>query len=323
MKYFLYRSTVCIICFFFFVKSARGQFTLVRNAQPNSGQNNSYILTRSFNQGGAIWHQNQIDLRDPFVLNFTINLQPSAGESGGDGLAFVLQKVSANAFGSVGSGLGYNNLIPSIAAEIDTYRNHNLGDPGFDHMALQRNGESNHDSNLCLVKPVSVLPDGTSITDGKDHLLTIKWTGNSKKLEILVDKVSRIETTIDLIKDIFGGESKVWWGITATTGSAILTQTITFLEPCRPILYVPDAFTPNGDGINDVFEIKANQRVELNMTIYNKWGNAVYRMAGRDVTWNGVNSEPGNYVYTVTYTCPDIPSSATFSKSGSIILLQK
>lgn len=58
--------------------------------------------------------------------------------------------------------------------------------------------------------------------------------------------------------------------------------------------FIPDAFSPNGDGLNDVFEIKGlakYQRVQL--TVFNRWGNAVYESnnygagPGKDGFWDG------------------------------------
>lgn len=54
-------------------------------------------------------------------------------------------------------------------------------------------------------------------------------------------------------------------------------------------IFIPNAFTPNGDGINDVFEPKG---INLNyhMTIYDRWGNVVYM---------GQTGWPGNNVQDV------------------------
>jgi gliding motility-associated-like protein len=69
-------------------------------------------------------------------------------------------------------------------------------------------------------------------------------------------------------------------------------------------LLMPDAFTPNGDGINDIFEItnKADFR-EIEMRVYNRWGQLVHEGEGQDHGWDGTfNGEKQNsdmYVYYV------------------------
>ncbi|WP_159521616.1 T9SS type B sorting domain-containing protein [Sunxiuqinia indica] len=59
-------------------------------------------------------------------------------------------------------------------------------------------------------------------------------------------------------------------------------------------LFVPNAFSPNGDGINDYFEIKGiGQYEQVSMKIFNRWGNLVYQSANygmgisRDGFWDG------------------------------------
>jgi gliding motility-associated-like protein len=46
----------------------------------------------------------------------------------------------------------------------------------------------------------------------------------------------------------------------------------------NPIVYIPNVFSPNGDGINDFFTIYGNKDVEqvLEMRIFDRWGNFVY-----------------------------------------------
>ena len=61
---------------------------------------------------------------------------------------------------------------------------------------------------------------------------------------------------------------------------------------------IPNGFTPNGDGKNDVFEIRGlNQYYENELTIVNRWGNEVYRQRGYQNTWNGHGLNEGTYFY--------------------------
>ena len=58
--------------------------------------------------------------------------------------------------------------------------------------------------------------------------------------------------------------------------------------------FIPEAFSPNGDGINDKFEIKGLAKYKtVEIEIFNRWGNVVYRSAnygegpGKDGFWDG------------------------------------
>ena len=51
---------------------------------------------------------------------------------------------------------------------------------------------------------------------------------------------------------------------------------------------IPNVFTPNNDGVNDLFQIRANDAyVGLTCTIYNRLGGTVYRYFGLNGTWDG------------------------------------
>jgi gliding motility-associated-like protein len=52
-------------------------------------------------------------------------------------------------------------------------------------------------------------------------------------------------------------------------------------------LSVPNVFTPNGDGINDLLKIDARGFSELNCKIFNKWGTRVYEFIGVNDAWDG------------------------------------
>jgi gliding motility-associated-like protein len=70
-------------------------------------------------------------------------------------------------------------------------------------------------------------------------------------------------------------------------------------------IYIPNTFTPNGDNLNDIFNIKGvGLKAEgFTMEIYDRWGNLVYSTKdvnkGWDGTINGLNGENGVYVYKV------------------------
>ncbi|WP_247232543.1 gliding motility-associated C-terminal domain-containing protein [Telluribacter sp. SYSU D00476] len=88
-------------------------------------------------------------------------------------------------------------------------------------------------------------------------------------------------------------------------------------------LFLPDAFSPNGDGLNDVFAAKGILFESFQMLIYNRWGEVVYRSTdssqGWDGTINGEKAPEGNYIYRVEIKDS---TSKPFVKSGSFLLLR-
>ncbi len=82
----------------------------------------------------------------------------------------------------------------------------------------------------------------------------------------------------------------------------------------RPIItwYMPNAFTPNGDGTNDDFFGKGflYGATNFKMSIWNRWGEVVYETSNPNDKWNGEKrnsggmSPEGVYIYTVTFSGP-------------------
>jgi gliding motility-associated-like protein len=55
----------------------------------------------------------------------------------------------------------------------------------------------------------------------------------------------------------------------------------------NPTMYIPSAFTPNGDGINDFFGVKAEGIKQFKMEIYNRWGELVFFSENMLEHWDG------------------------------------
>ncbi len=82
-----------------------------------------------------------------------------------------------------------------------------------------------------------------------------------------------------------------------------------------PVLKIPDTFTPNGDGINDTWEIiKIEEYPNCEIFIYNRWGSVVYKTIGypQSKWWNGTSKNgkelsPGAYFYYIDLKDPEHP----------------
>ena len=108
-------------------------------------------------------------------------------------------------------------------------------------------------------------------------------------------------------------------GTATCTGSANLTVNV--LSHTRA--FAPNAFSPNGDGNNDVFEIYGEDIKTLDMKVFNRWGELVYSttnsMAGWDGSYKGQMQLPGVYTYMVTITYLD---NSQESRKGTVTLLR-
>lgn len=87
-------------------------------------------------------------------------------------------------------------------------------------------------------------------------------------------------------------------------------------------LFVPDAFSPNGDGLNDVFIASGNNITKFEMMIFNRGGAMIFQSNDIKKGWDGhvkgVNAEGGVYVYKVNYTA----NGKTTTTTGNLTLLK-
>ena len=89
-------------------------------------------------------------------------------------------------------------------------------------------------------------------------------------------------------------------------------------------LYAPTAFSPDGDGINDYFNIVGQGLTDYIIEIYNRWGQMVFKSTTLDNQWDGKfqqkNSPPGTYVYKIKTT--DFGTELKLIKSGTVSLVR-
>ena len=96
-------------------------------------------------------------------------------------------------------------------------------------------------------------------------------------------------------------------------------------EDCPCALLLPNAFTPNGDGMNDNFRpLHACDMQDYSMTIYNRYGERIYfskdPLEGWDGKVKGTLLNMGGYVWTVIYTKPS--TKQIIQKQGTVLLLR-
>ena len=63
----------------------------------------------------------------------------------------------------------------------------------------------------------------------------------------------------------------------------------------RGNIYVPNSFTPDGDGLNDIFKAKGVDISEFKMEIFNRWGDLIFTSEDIDHGWDGSNNGDGYY----------------------------
>lgn len=88
-------------------------------------------------------------------------------------------------------------------------------------------------------------------------------------------------------------------------------------------LFVPDAFSPNGDQANDVFLVKGATSDQFRLTVYSRWGHVVFSSTSISQGWDGtINGQPaieGQYMYRIEVEDPDGNKTV---RTGAVLLVR-
>ncbi|MFN8351677.1 MAG: gliding motility-associated C-terminal domain-containing protein [Flavobacteriales bacterium] len=76
-------------------------------------------------------------------------------------------------------------------------------------------------------------------------------------------------------------------------------------EFCPPSIYVPNTFTPNGDGVNDVWFVNGKNIGSFELNVFDRWGGVIFHSEDVSMGWDGtINGEPAKndiYVWRMSY----------------------
>ncbi len=91
----------------------------------------------------------------------------------------------------------------------------------------------------------------------------------------------------------------------------------------EPYIFVPNAFTPDGDGMNDILYVRTEVGYDMDFKIFDRWGELVFESTdvkhGWDGTFKGRKLEPGVFDYYLRLTCYN---KEVFVKKGNITLIR-
>jgi gliding motility-associated-like protein len=91
-----------------------------------------------------------------------------------------------------------------------------------------------------------------------------------------------------------------------TTGGCFYRDSIVVTNCCQAQIEIPTAFTPHSTPANNLFRIRHENLQSIDIQIYNRWGNLVYRSndpeQGWDGTFEGKPAQAGVYQVIILYT---------------------
>lgn len=244
------------------------------------------------------------------------------------GNTIVFTATAANA-GSTPTYQWMINNAPATNGTNPIYSSSNLVNGDALYCAVQPGagscitGAINSNTIVALVSPVPVVkvsPADTLITIGASIQLsaTVSPAGTPfqwSPAEKLVNPSSLTPFTVAL-------NDSVTFTITAETQKGCKSAATAVVKAGRP-LFMPSAFTPNGDLVNDFFRIPAGVTLNLQeFSIFNRWGKKVFTTnnisQGWDGTFGGTKADAGVYVYFIKGTDTN---GQVFIK-GSLVLIR-
>lgn len=90
-----------------------------------------------------------------------------------------------------------------------------------------------------------------------------------------------------------------------------------------PNIFVPNAFTPNNDGNNDILFVRGEVMTEIELSIYNRWGELIFETNDQDRGWDGTlggrKVDPGVFVYHLKARCFD---GQEYFEKGNVSLIR-
>lgn len=185
------------------------------------------------------------------------------------------------------------NQVPDVQNNPTNYITDTLGwqKISLDYIA---NGTENYAvfGSFADSLQLGFLPTGASPCNGAGNIYPVTY--------LFIDDVSIIER-------YYAGQDPIH-----DSTAAIIPHPSPVTDPLIPPLaepVIPNVFTPNSDGINELWSVDLNGKKDIRCIIFNRWGSKVFETTDQLIAWNGLTSNgqscsDGVYYYTIYYSDP-------------------
>ena len=193
----------------------------------------------------------------------------------------------------------------------------------IDSVQVEDNLDDVFTAKNCTYTVTSLMASGQLVANGSYNGSTVVKTllaggtlavnaRDSIQMEVRVNPDGQSDTLIVSNQAFFSGQ------ILATNGKTIYftgigtdgNVTTSVAEPTATVLpeitmFIPDGFSPNGDGVNDKFIITHTVSTKIDLEVYNRWGVLVYKSSDYQNDWDGkgLGTFLGKELITGTYYC--------------------
>lgn len=241
-------------------------------------------------------------------ITITVNAEPLSVDAGLDIMVCEGETIALNGTitGSSNSTWIGGNFANSAAANT-AFLPDSVGTYVL-YLTAQNNCEQQTDSVMVTINPIVTLlaSNDTSIFAG--DTVQLNASGASNYTWTPAATLSCANCNNPLASPT---QTTTYTITTADLCSEYITLTITILPPLPPppippLLAIPNAFSPNGDGRNDFFPvIYFPNLIDYHLAIYNRWGQKLFESNDIAINWDGtykgLAQELGVYVYYINY----------------------
>ncbi len=171
---------------------------------------------------------------------------------------------------------------------------------------------------------IDAYPADTTIDLGNSVTVTAVPTGGN--ISSIIWQPSNGLDCSDCITSQASPVNSVYYVATATSDSGcVASDRVNITVIPKYVIFIPNVFTPNGDGANDFFEVFGNKDAwkQFEVQVFNRWGELVYESNDMNFKWDGVykstNAPPAVYVYVVHITYIDNYTDKIYKGSVTLV----
>lgn len=283
------------------------------------------LVPNEYNKSGFSYYRISKRLEDNFSFSARFTFSIDYTTSLADGLAFVIQTDDTLA-GTIGKGIGYGNISPSLAVEFDDYRNN---EPNGNHIGVMLNG--NCDKHYAIydyeeLNNNGAVHDAWIEYDGVNKMLYVAAAQYDENGNVHKPQQAMISYNIDL-NELLAGQEYVYFGITSATGSSRASHKLHGVEfdPSPDSLYYADEPVIDITASSDKVNMGEEAYFTVNATHEDKIKDIGYTLNGMPVTVSDGKyildtAEEGTYTFeanAVTSSGKNISASATIEVVNS------
>lgn len=261
--------------------------------------NDSFVVTITDGNGGSTTATVNVTV----IASLTLTKHASAPTYRNDGrydvtYVLVLNNKSKNTASNVQV---LENLDNIFAGTGCSYQIDNITASGSLSVNSLFNGSSN----------IKTLIDNQTMSAGAKDSITLSLIVDTKGQSVVISVHNKADFSYSLAGNTY-------------TDSSNTTQT----DIPVVSLFMPDGFTPNGDGINDTFYIAHPDNIKLEIQIFNRWGNVVYESKDYQNDWDGkgtgsfLGKQLPNGTYYCTYKAVNKANGNINAKGTKYLILQ-